>query len=300
MNRMKNLLKLSSLIIIISLSQSCKSIDLRTTALKSNSIINSEQKGKILLNEAKIIMGYDKLANTEVYEANTKFDWNGAWLLMPMNAFPGNNGNALQLRLATNSFDGQVEYLEGRKESTIQGVQSWQGYKKKSNGDYLKLHEHDRYIWGLATYHYLMEAPMHLPDAEIIRYAGTKELEGIVYETVYVTWGSEEPNKKFDRFLVYINPKTKFIDLLEVTINDFFITMPKGLRHATARYERKETSIGAYLPSNIIIQLKGPKKLESKVYSISLDNYRFNSFDKELLYPIDGLKSYGFSKPTKQ
>ncbi|WP_046756005.1 hypothetical protein [Kordia jejudonensis] len=297
---MKKLLKLSSLIIIISLYQSCKSVDLRTAALKSNSIINAEQKGKTLLNQARTAMGYDKLSKTKVYEVSAKFDWNRAWLLMPMNAFPGNNGKKLQLRMATNSFDGQVEYLEGRKENTIQGVQSWHGYKKKSNSNLIKQHNHNRYIWGLATYHYLLEAPIHLPDAEIIRYAGTKEIDEILYETVYVTWGSVEPNEKFDRFLVYINPKTKFIDLLEVTINDFFIKMPKGLQHATARYERKETSIGTYMPSTIKIQLKGPKKPESKVYSIALENYQFDSFNKELLYPIDNLKFYGFSKPTEQ
>ncbi|WP_378183819.1 hypothetical protein [Aquimarina sp. SS2-1] len=296
---MKNIFKLSSLTILIIALNSCKSVDLRTESLKKNTISHSEQKGKDLLTKSKIAMGYDKLSEVKVYESTVKFEWNNFWLLMPMNAFPGNNGKELQLRLATNSFDGQVEYLEGRKKNIVQGVQAWQGYKKKSYSDNLKRHEHDRYIWGLATYHYLLEAPMHLPDAEIIRYAGSKELDGISYETVYVTWGSEEPNKKFDRFLVYINPTTKFIDLLEVTINDFFIKMPKGLQHATARYERKKTNIGTYLPSNIKIQLKGPKKPKNKVYSISLDNYQFDSFDKAILYPIEGLENIGLSKPKK-
>ncbi len=283
-------------LLIGSTAISCKSVDLRTDALKTNSITNAEEKGKDLLIEAKTAMGYDKLSATKVYEADAEFDWKGIWLLMPMNAFPGNNNKELKLRLATNSFDGQVEYKEGRKEGVIQGVQSWEGYKQEVGSDYLKRHEHDRYIWGLATYHYLMEAPMHLPDAEIIRYAGQKEIEGQTYETVYVTWGSEEPNKQFDRFLVYINPTTKHIDLLEVTINDFFLPMPKGMQHATARYERKKTSIGAYLPSNVQIQLKGPKKLENKVYSFALSNYKFDSFDKELLYPLDDVAPIGFNK----
>ncbi len=293
---MKNYLKLSICILSIGIIQSCKSVDLRTNALKENTISNSEQMGRQLLLEAKTAMGYDKLSNTEVYETSATFNWKGGWLIMPMNAFPGNNNKELQLRLATSSFDGQVEYKEGRKKNTIQGVQSWQGYKKEAGSDFLKRHEHDRYIWGLATYHYLLEAPMHLPDAEIIRYAGVKELDGISYETVYVTWGSEEPNKQYDRYLVYINPSTKFIDLLEVTINDFFLPMPKGMQHATARYERKETSIGAYLPSNVQIQLKGPKKLDSKVYSFALSNYQFDSFDKKVLYPLKDVEPIGFSK----
>ncbi|MDO1501605.1 hypothetical protein Q2T40_15830 [Winogradskyella maritima] len=291
-------LRILSLVFVTVLLGSCKAVDLRTDALKNKNITNAEQKGKTLLIEAKNAMGYDKLSETEVYEANAKFNWTGIWLMMPMNAFPGNNNKELQLRFATNSFDGQVEYKEGSKEGVIQGVQSWEGYKRENGSDYLKRHVHDRYIWGLATSHYLLEAPVHLPDADIIRYAGKKDVEGETYETVYVTWGSEEPNKQFDRFLVYINPITKHIDLLEVTINDFFLPMPKGMQHATARYERKETSIGAYLPSNVQIQLKGPKKLDNKVYSFALSNYQFDSFEKELLYPLEDVEYIGFSKPN--
>ncbi|XLS30280.1 hypothetical protein ACJD0Z_05480 [Flavobacteriaceae bacterium M23B6Z8] len=217
-----------------------------------------------------------------------------------MNAFPGNNNKPIQLRFATNSFDGQLEYLEGRKKGTIQGLQSWEGYKQETDSDFFKRHEHDRYLWGLATYHYLLEAPMHLPDAEIIRYAGKKLLDDINYDLVYVTWGSEAPNKEYDRFLAYIHPDTKFIDLLEVTINDFFLAMPKGMQHATARYDREKTSIGAYLPSEVTIQLKSPKKPNSKVYSFVLEDYQFDSFDKDLLYPIEGIPFYGFSKPTSK
>ncbi|WP_298900852.1 hypothetical protein [uncultured Psychroserpens sp.] len=289
-----------ALLLLIVFLQSCKTVDLRSEALKSQSIENAETKGRDLLSEAKLAMGYDKLEHTQVYQVNAKFNWKGIWLLMPMNTFPGNNNKELLLKLATNSFDGQLTYLEGRKKGTIQGVQSWTGYKAETNSDYLKRHECGRYIWGLATYHYLMEAPMHLPKAEIVKYAGQKEIDNINYDTVYVTWGSEAPNKTYDRLLVYVNPETKFIDLLEVTINDFFLPMPKGLQHATARYERTKTTIGTYLPSHITIQLKSPKDPKNKVYSVGFDNYEFDSFEKEKLYPIQGLSYYGLSKPSKK
>ncbi len=296
---MKHLLKSVFIVSLAVFFFSCKAVDLRTDALLNKTIENPEQQGRTLLTAAKKAMGYDLLEQTEVYETKAIFDWNPVWLTMPMNAFPGNNKKELRLRLATNSFDGQVEYFEGRKKGTIQGVQSWEGYKTNTKGDKLKRHEHDRYIWGLATYHYLLEAPMHLPNAEIVRYAGKKPLDGIDYDVVFVSWGSEAPNKTYDRMLAYVNPKTRFIDVLEVTINDFFITMPKGLQHATARYKREKTSIGTYLPSKVTIQFKAPKKPESAVYDFSLSDYRFDSFNKEKLYPIQGLKNYGFSKPTK-
>lgn len=290
---------LVALTVLSVLGQSCKSVDLRTDYLRENAATTLEEKGRELLRQSRRAMGYDRLGETEVYEAEALYNWKGIWLMMPMNAFPGNNNNKLKLRFATNSFDGQLEYLEGRKKGLIQGLQSWEGYKIKRNNGELKRHEHDRYLWGLATYHYLTEAPLHIPEAEIVRYAGTKELDGIAYELVYITWGTEAPNKQYDRMLAYINPKNKFIDLLEVTINDFFLSMPKGMQHATARYEREKTSIGAYLPSNVTIQIKSPKKKSNKVYSYKMSNYQFDSFDKEKLYPIEGLEYYGFSKPNE-
>ncbi len=296
---MKSMLKLSIISFLVISMLSCKSVDLRTDVVIHTPNSN-EQKGKQLLEKAVIAMGYDKLLQAQVYEATAQFNWKGIWLTMPMNALPGNNNKEIKFRFVTNSFDGQVEYLEGRKKGTIQGLQSWKGYKTEANSDYLKQHEHDRYIWGLATYHYLLEAPYRvLHECDIIRYAGEKSFQGKNFDMVYATWGTETPNKKYDRWLLYINKETGFIDMLEVTINDFFLPMPKAMQHATVHLERKKTSIGTYLPSNVIIQLKSPKKKDSKVYSFKLGDYKFDSFEKEMLYPIKNLPFFGNSKPEE-
>ncbi|MEL6919211.1 MAG: hypothetical protein AAFO99_15955 [Bacteroidota bacterium] len=292
---MKTVLKIVFIVTIASSLQSCKSVDLRSQYLLERPD-KQETKGYELLESSMKKMGYDKFAQTEVYEVTAQFKWKGIWLTMPMNAFPGNNQKDLQFRFATNTFDGQLEYLEGRKKGVVQGLQSWEGYKIQKDSDRIKRHEHDRYIWGLATYHYILESPKRMLDATIIRYAGEKEFEGKVYDLVYATWGSEEPNKKYDRWLIYINRETGFIDLTEVTINDFFIAMPKGMQHGTVRFERAKTSVGAYLPSKIQIQLLSPKGEKNYVYYFTLKNYKFNSFSKEKLYPLEGLPFYGNAK----
>ncbi|WP_155839729.1 hypothetical protein [Aquimarina latercula] len=295
---MKLFIKLISLVTAILIIQSCSSVDLRSDYLISNPN-QTEAKGRELLQASMEKMGYDNFSKTDVYEVTAQFNWKKGWLVMPMNAFPGNNKNDLQFRFATNTFDGQLQYLEGRKKGTIQGLQSWQGYKIKDKTNEIKKHEHDRYIWGLATYHYILESPFRMLDATIIRYAGEKEFENKQYDLVYATWGSEEPNDQYDRWLIYINKETGFIDLTEVTINDFFITMPKGLQHGTVRFDREKTDSGAYLPSKISIQLLSPKKEDSFVYYFTLSNYKFDGFNKEILYPIEGLPMYGNSKPDE-
>ncbi len=298
MKRITN--KLYILIIVVVLT-SCKAVDIRTDYLLSRSNGSTEAQGRELLAKAVDVMGYDKLEKTRSYEVTAQFNWKGAWLLLPMNALPGNNNNDIQFRFATNTFDGQVEFLEGRKDDKIFGIQSWQGYKVDPKTNEVKEKNRARHDWGLATYHYLLEAPFRLlNECEIIRYAGEKTVEGTTYSTVYATWGTEAPNKEYDRWLLYINQQTGFVDLLEVTINDFFLPMPKGMQHATVYVERSKTSIGTYMPNNVIIQLKSPKRKEKKVYSFALRNYKFDSFPKEQLYPLEGLKFYGNSKPESK
>ena len=155
-----------------------------------------------------------------------------------------------------------------------------------------------RYPWGLATYHYLLEAPLRLRSAEIVRYASTTEFDGQRYDLVFATWGDGNQHKEYDQWLVYINRETGFTDLVEVTITDFFLPMPGGMKNATVRVpERTKTSIGAWLPAVTVIQLGHPKEnIERDVYTFTTRDFRIDSFDKSMLYPLDGLPEYGDSK----
>lgn len=240
-------------------------------------------------------LGLDALTETETYVVQTRFDWHGAWGLMPMNALPGNKGKQMEMRLATGTFDGQVEWLEGRREGLTRGLQSWQGYRQRDD-EALVQRGSARTDWGIATYHYLLEAPLNARGAEIVRYAGETTFEGEDYDLVYVTWGSVEPNREFDRFLLYIHQDTRHLDLMEVTINDFFLPMPRGMQHATAFYAWEETDIGAYMPSHLTFQLKGARNPRSHVYALTLEDYAFDSIPVESLYPIEGLPFYGQAK----
>lgn len=293
---MKKLIQITTVLLFAFEFHCCKTVDLRTDYVKTQPAQTAEERGRKILRESSEKMGYDKLINTNVYETTANFKWKGLWPLMPMNSIPGNLNKDIQFKFATNSFDGQVKYLEGRKEGLVQGLQSWEGYKIKRNNGELKRHEHDRYIWGLATYHYLIEAPLTMKDAEIVRYAGEIEFAGQKYETVFVTWGSEEPNKQYDRFLVYVNKDTGFIDMAELTIGDFYLPMPKGMQHATVQWDRKITSVGTYLPSVTYVQLGKPKSKKKYVYKYVSKDYKFDNFQKADLYPIEGLQEYGTSK----
>ena len=278
---------------------SCKTVDIRTEYALNHTAASEYTKGKQLLTTAYEKMGYDQLENVATYQTNALFKWKMPWTMMPMNALPGNKGKELEFRFATNTFDGKVKFLEGRKKGKTYGIQSWQTYRinRDNRLDQIK---GTKYNWGLATYHYVIEAPMRLLNAEIIRYAGEKSFDGKIYDLVYATWGKDEPHSEHDQWLVYINRQTGFIDLTELTINDFFLPMPKGLKGATVQYEREQTEIGAYLPSFVTIQLGKPKKKKKYVYNFKLYNYQFDGFEESELYPIPGLEKVGDAKTLKE
>ena len=117
-----------------------------------------------------------------------------------------------------------------------------------------------------------------------------------MYELVFVSWEKDEPHKEHDQWLVYINRKTKFVDLTQLTIRDFWMPFPPNMAQGTVRYlERKEVN-GIHFPSELSIQLIAPKKESNYVYKITLWDYQFDSFDKKLLYPNSDLPKMGDEK----
>ncbi|MEL7220974.1 MAG: hypothetical protein AAGJ93_06620 [Bacteroidota bacterium] len=87
-------------------------------------------------------------------------------------------------------------------------------------------------------------------------------------------------------------------DLTEITINDFFLPMPAGMKGATIQTERSLAENGSYLPSLVTIQLGKPKDLKKYVYTFDLTNYTFDSFAEEELYPLPRVERIGDKKPV--
>ena len=277
----------------------CSVANLQTDALAAEQIPDAEARGRALLQKTYDAMGYAALANVETYEMTAHFEWSSLWSAMPMNSLPGNKNKDIRFRYAPNTFDGQVEYLEGPKAGHVYGIQSWEAYQRESPNAPIEKLGSKRYPWGLTAYQYILEGPMRLMGADVVRYAGETEFDGNRYDLVFVTWGDGTQKTKYDQYLVYINQETGFTDLSEITITDFFLPMPNGMKNATARYpKRVKTSIGAWLPTETIIQLGRPKEnVKKDVYTFTYRDFEFDATPREVLYPMPDLPFYGDSKP---
>ncbi|MEX0359584.1 MAG: hypothetical protein AB3N10_01220, partial [Allomuricauda sp.] len=67
---------------------------------------------------------------------------------------------------------------------------------------------------------YLLEFPFRINEATMLKYGGTAQVNGIDYDIVLMSWTTFEPQKEYDQYIIYINPKTHFIDYLEFTVRE--------------------------------------------------------------------------------
>ncbi|MFK7925607.1 MAG: hypothetical protein AB8H47_26885, partial [Bacteroidia bacterium] len=67
---------------------------------------------------------------------------------------------------------------------------------------------------------YWFQFPFRIGEAEIIAFSGTREVDGKQYETVFASWGSEDANRDFDQFILYLDPETKLCEYLYFTVRE--------------------------------------------------------------------------------
>ncbi len=276
--------------------QSCGLADLRNESLKERGVTSEmEEKGRALLQEAWLAQGFDKLAQHEVYEVVATDHWKGLMGRMgnpwPVNDVP------IRLRYAIGTFDGQFEVLEGKKEGFTAGLQSWQYYEKKPGGSLTFQKKADGSItFILAALQYFFELPGRLRHVPVVSYMGQRELKGQTYELVFASWEKVEPHQEHDQYVLYIHPESKLIEYASYTIRDNYLPGPKTF-YGTIHYSGWRTIEGVKIPFLQSVFLNDPSEKESKyLHQLSVKEFRFDSFDKGLLYPDEELEPVGDEK----
>jgi len=297
MKRQNRIVIITALVMSLMLGACHK--DLRTQTIKQSTDTKSlEEQGRKLLAEAYQAHGMDDLKKHLGYEVDAQFKFHFPFRTMNMNPFKVGPDDQVRLRYAVNTFDGQMEYLAGRKKGQIYGAQSFVNYKIVPEEE-VKFYKRkqERHAWGTTAYHYILEIPMRIQKANIVRYAGKELYNGIEYDKVFATWNQEKPHKNSDHWLIYIHPETKRIDLLKTTIKEYYMPIP-GMMYASVLFQGYEkVSNEAILPARLVFQLFNPHEKDTKfVYDIKLSNYQFDSFDMQQLYPNKDLDKLGDAK----
>jgi len=281
-----NYFKTYQLLVLFSF-QSCLS-DIRTATAKSSGTTEINlNKGKDLLDNIHPGQSPAAWNDIEVYELTLKDQFFGL-MGSVASPYPGKKMSA-QAMFAPDSYDGKITFTSENLKGETWGIQSWKTYTQK-NGSQPIFGKHKKTTFWVPTYQYFIELPARIQNATIISYAGEQTYKGQAYDLVYATWKSQEPQKDIDQYMVWINKKTKAMDLVEFTVRDSF-----GAITGVALYEDlHEVNDNLLLPKRI--SLKSNIESKALLHQISLSDFKANHVSVSEVRPDANLKVMGDDK----
>jgi len=284
MNYLKTYHLLLLCLVIVS-SQACLP-DIRTEAVKTGGTAEINlNKGKDLLSNIHEGQRPSAWDGIEMYELTLTDEFFGlvGGIASP---FPGKKRSA-QAMYAPNSYDGKLTFNSDNLKGETWGIQSWKTYTQK-NGGQPNFEKHKKTAFWVPTYQYFIELPARIQNATIISYAGKQTFNGQDYDLVYATWKSQEPQKDIDQYMIWINQKTKAVEIVEFTVRDSF---GKGVAFYEDLHDIKD---GLLLPKQISLKLDKDNK--NLLHRMTFSNFQVNHVSLSEVRPDTNLKVMGDDK----
>jgi len=275
---MSRLIKLVLFLAIPILISGCINIfKLSDLKLENANYPNSKTKAKLLLEDMGKAHGIHVWDSIETYNVTFGDEFYG---------FIGKQGNPfkepkmkLSLSYIPKTFNGQLKILLGKDKGIISGIQSSLTYSKNSNGIFVAKKNKDMKFW-IPTYQYFIEFPNRIQEATTIEYIGTKIINGVKTEGILASWGSVNPQKDTDQYLIWIDSETKRIVVIDYTVRDMyrFIT-------GAAYFKDYKSYNGLLLPSEYPIESNLVKK--GLLHKMSIIDFKVNHIRKDSLLPLN-------------
>ncbi|AUP78491.1 hypothetical protein C1H87_07115 [Flavivirga eckloniae] len=271
--------------------------DMRTKMIKRDGISQlNTVKGENLLKETWKKHGFENLNSHKVYSFTANDTWKG---LMGRMGKPWPEAKSkLKLKYAINTFDSQVEFLNGKKENTLAGLQSWQYYEKTPESDIGFTTYNKRIAFGLSAYHYFFEMLDRLKNAPIISYAGEKTFNSKQYHLIFVTWKDAKPHMQHDQYLLWINAETQLLEYAVYSLRDNYLKIP-GYKafYGSIKFSDYKSVDGILIPHKQIVFLNQPsRKDKSHLHQLIVEDFKFDDFDISELYPSSDIAKIGDKK----
>ena len=236
---------------------------------------NSETKARGLLEEMAKAHNVEAWKALETYNVIFRDEFYG---------FIGKSGSPykqMNTRFSLNyipgTFNGQLEFLNGKEQGTIWGVQDWHTYVKNEKG--LKEKKDKDIRFWVPTYQYFIELPNRIREATVVGYVGEKAIDGINCYGVMASWNTLEPQRDIDQYMLWINAETKRLVKVEYTIRDIF----KFISGA-AYYQNYQAYDGIILPAEMPVESNLVK--DGYLHKMSIEGFTANKVSVESLLPL--------------
>ena len=284
--------------IIAVLLSGCKMVDLQTRDIKREGLDPASiQRGHELLQVALEKQGMDRLHEHKTYTVLAEDQWKG--MLGKMGKPWPDAKSSMRFMYAVGSFDSQVEFLNGKEEGLIAGLQSWKYYEKQP-GEQIEFKEktNERIEFGLSAFHYFFEMADRLSRAPIVTHAGEKEHLGKHFDVVFATWETTAPHMGHDQYRLWISKETGMLEYAEYTLRDNYLRVPgwKSFYGSIHFSDFREVD-GILIPFQQTVYINSPKKKEHKyAHRLTVAEFEFDTFDVAVLRPNSNIEFLGDAK----
>ena len=269
--------------------QSCALHDVRTETLISEGItVENSDKGKVMLDRMWKAQGIDKWDQRKVYSFDSNSKWKGTFGRMAK-YWPDLETN-LEFRYEVGSYNGQLKFLDGKREGEIVGMYNSEYYEINNNKTEFKDKEHKsnkRASFALVAIQYFTEFISRIRTAEIISFAGRESFNEKDYDLVFCTWEKPEAHIEHDQYLLWINTATGLVDYVEFTVREPHIQPPgyKSIGGALELADYRNIE-GVLVPHSLFLYaLKKRADQDKFIHRLKMSNFQFEAFDTNDLKP---------------
>lgn len=219
-----------SLMALLGVLASCSLADIRPDSLKTEITSDQFEKGRRILNRSvEAHGGVERWQQSGPIIIRFSDEWPGFLnrsLFMP---WPENPMQA-SMYIVPGKDDARIVMQKGESRGQFMGLQNWIPYTGQSEDGLSSRVElepgNDDIKFWVPTLNYFLQLPFRIGEADVVAYAGEKELDGRVFELVFVSWNRAEPQEMVDQYLLWIEKKTGYIEYATYTVRDMggFVT----------------------------------------------------------------------------
>ena len=244
-------------------------VDLRPAYLGNKIAEKDFEKGKILLKQMQDAYGgMDKWLAFKTGKYAQIADWYedkfgvAGWDALPQE---------FEMTSVLGTDDSEFTLLNGANKGQTWGVKDWKSYHKKN--EQKEFIHNEKYHHKLIYKNYWFQFPFRISEAPIIAYAGESTVKGEAYDLLYVTWGSEAPNRQYDQYVLYLDKETRLLEWLNFTLRE-----KANFVNITAQFADFKVINGITAPFTQYITLRNPETGGPKMHE---NRYQWVQFGEE-------------------
>ena len=262
--------------------------DIRPSELLEGDITETAaSKGKeVLVRAAKVhgFQNWNMYNNLEIVGTDDWVHWMGRAFINP---FPKAR-QEIRLQLLLGTWTSRLELLEASGTTEVWGIQAWNTYRSQVGQN--PVFQSDKEIrFFLPTLQWWFEFPFRIVTASVI--TALSDIQGSSFDRVFVTWGSLEPNREVDQYIVYVNKETGLIDRMEYTIRD-----KGGFVTGATTYLDYRAIDGIMVPFQFEASVIMPGGFEQVMHRVTVQSASWDTITPDRLLPNPDLESEKDSK----